>query len=418
MTTPQSALPPLTLPALRGQMGDWIYYTALFKLRDVAVRVHVANEIHQSKTLKEMIQRHLTTRSTQIKSYLLQRPQRLFNAMVIGVYDGEPEWYELDVRRNHRLDPDTVSADVKHALGLLMLRGDEQLFAIDGQHRLIGIRDAVAARPALGNEDIGALFVAHRQDATGRERTRRLFTTLNRYAKPVSKSEIIALDEDDVIAVVTRRLIDEHPLFLNRVSLNKGKNLPPSDQVAVTTVVALYDGLNDFLKKGTPRRWNEFRTKRPSEPIVGRFFRDARYIVDRLVRAFEPLREIRNSDPEEHKAGRYRHVDGGHLLFRPIGFGLVMRTIRNLTDRGQSPAAAVSTVARVPMELGSRPWVGLLWNSHAGRMITSKDNQLAAEKVLQYGAGVPFTAAERRRLVFDLSGLMNVPTQKVKLERY
>jgi DNA sulfur modification protein DndB len=418
MTAPQTPLPPLTLPALRGHMGDWFYYAALFKLRDVAARVHVADEIHKSKTLNELIQRQLTRRSAQIREYLLTRPQRLFNAMVIGVYEGEPEWYELDVRRNPRLDPETVSADVKNALGLLMLRGDEQLFAIDGQHRLIGIREAVAAKPSLGDEEVGALFVAHRQDATGRERTRRLFTTLNRYAKPVSKSEIIALDEDDVVAVITRRLIDDHPLFLNKVSLKKGKNISPSDLASVTTVVALYDGLNDYLREGTPRKWNAFRAHRPADDIVERFFKSGRYVVDRLVRKFQPLREVQASEPTDRVAAKYRHPRGGHLLFRPVGFGLVMRTIRALTDAGKSPAAAVSAVARVPMELGARPWIGLLWNPQGRRMITSKDNQIAAERVLHYGAGVPFTRADKKNLVMELSGLMNLPPEKVKLERY
>lgn len=45
------------------------------------------------------------------------------------------------------------------------------------------------------------------------QRSRRLFSTLNRYAKPVSMRDIIALDEDDVVAIASRDLIDTHPLF-------------------------------------------------------------------------------------------------------------------------------------------------------------------------------------------------------------
>ena len=54
------------------------------------------------------------------------------------------------------------------------------------------------------------------------ERTRRLFTTLNRYAKPVKKSEIIALDEDDIIAIITRELVEKYPLFREKFLFSTG----------------------------------------------------------------------------------------------------------------------------------------------------------------------------------------------------
>ena len=66
----------------------------------------------------------------------------------------------------------------------------------------------------MKDESISAIFVAH--DASSEEtkqRTRRLFTTVNKKAKRVSKSAIIALDEDNGFAVITRSLIDEHWLF-------------------------------------------------------------------------------------------------------------------------------------------------------------------------------------------------------------
>jgi len=40
---------------------------------------------------------------------------------------------------------------------------------------------------------------------------RRIVTTLNKYARPVSQAGLIALNDDDAFAIVTRRLIDEVP---------------------------------------------------------------------------------------------------------------------------------------------------------------------------------------------------------------
>src|SRR3990170_4420101 len=180
----------LLLPALRGQMGDWVYYTALLRLRDVVPRISLAAEIHESKSLNDLIQRALTSNSRRIARYLLTQPQRMMSALVIGVYGGGPRWYELDVHQNVHMEPQGIQ-EVEMKLGVLQLMGTEQLFAIDGQHRVIGIRTAFSERPSLGEEEVSVIFVAHDRTEEGQQRTRRLFTTLNRYAKPVSSTEKI-----------------------------------------------------------------------------------------------------------------------------------------------------------------------------------------------------------------------------------
>ena len=42
---------------------------------------------------------------------------------------------------------------------------------------------------------------------------RRLFSSLNRYARATDESTNIIMDEDDGIAILTRRLIAEHEFF-------------------------------------------------------------------------------------------------------------------------------------------------------------------------------------------------------------
>ena len=65
------------------------------------------------------------------------------------------------------------------------------------------------------------------------QRVRRLFSTLNRYAKPVSMRDIIALDEDDIIAIASRELIDNHPLFSNERILDiRNKAIPETNTKA------------------------------------------------------------------------------------------------------------------------------------------------------------------------------------------
>ena len=206
----------LILPALRVRMGDWTYYVTFLGMEQIADRIEFAEEIHPSPTLKMLIQREITDRSQNISDYLLKQPQRFFNSLIIGVYGGSPNWHEFKINTNSEFEAELLPFHLEGALGILRLNGEETLFAIDGQHRVQGIKKALEKNNELKREEVSVIFVSHSNDPVGLERTRRLFTTLNRYAKPVKKSEIIALDEDDTIAIITRELVEKHPLFCDK----------------------------------------------------------------------------------------------------------------------------------------------------------------------------------------------------------
>ena len=212
----------LTLPALRARMGDWIYYVTFLQMEEIAKRIELAEEVHPSSMLKEMIQRQITDRANPIAEYLLNQQQRFFNSLIVGVYGGSPNWYELAIGTNQLFDAEVLPLYLEGALGILRLDGEEKLFALDGQHRVEGIKKALKKNENLKTDEVSVIFVAHQTGADGMERTRRLFTTLNRYAKPVKKSEIIALDEDDIIAIITRELVEKYPLFCEKFLFSTG----------------------------------------------------------------------------------------------------------------------------------------------------------------------------------------------------
>ncbi|MCM1982002.1 DGQHR domain-containing protein [Lyngbya confervoides] len=411
---------PLTLPALRSHMGDWIYYITSMKMRDIAARVDVAENIHTSKALNELIQRQLqSTHSNKIRNYLLNQPQRFFNTLVIGVYGGSPKWYELDIKNNNFLESEELPQSIDGVLGILSLTGSEDLFAIDGQHRVVGISKALEKNSDLGDEEVSAIFLAHSNSEDGLKRTRRLFTSLNRHAKAVSKMEIIALDEDDTIAIITRELVENHDLFAeNKISLTKGKNISPNDTSSFTTIVALYDALDVFLKP--PRGWRDFKKSRPEDSVIKTFYSRASDLWNGLIENFVPLEEIRDSNSPVQVTPKYRNSNGGHLLFRPVGLLLIVTTIRQLVDTGWSLDQALKSVSKVPMLLNHEPWSGLLWDSVNHRMITTTENQKVGSKLLFYSVGgklsdLQTSASELRE---ELAGLLNRSVHEVQLPRY
>lgn len=411
-------------------MGDWTYYLCVIRMRDIAERVQPVADIHDTKTLSDWIQRQLQEgHSDLIKDYLKSQDQRLFNALVIGIYGGAPEWCEVSISPSGELNNEEQNAvkELNGTLGFLRLQGTEELFAIDGQHRVVGIKKALEeAKYAqkLGQEEVAALFVAHTRTKEGIERTRRLFTVLNRHAKAVSNMELIALDDDDVIAIVTRRLTDRYALFKDKLYLKKGKNIPSSDETSVTSIIALYDALNEYFKKAKveikkPKpevlTWNSFIKSRPSDEVIEDYYQEAVAVLDALVKNFPPLAEVANAKARVNLK-KYRSSKGGNLLFRPIGFQIALRAIRLLTDNGHSVEEAAERLSKMPWELNSEPWSGLLWNATGGRIITQKEHQKAALKVIAYGTGLDLKTVNSSKVALEKE-LRNLEVE-VKLKRY
>jgi DNA sulfur modification protein DndB len=375
----------LQLPAMRGVMGDWVYYVTLLPFREVSDRIKKTTEVHSSKLLRELIQRALTPRSKKIAVYLRSQPQRFFNAIVVGVYDGEPQWHQLSVRSSELFDPASLEDRVAESLGILTLRGDEKLFAIDGQHRVEGIKEFLEENDQVENleDEICTIFVAHSSKPAAKlQRTRRLFATLNRYAKPVSTTEIIALDEDDVVAMACRDLLENHRLFKGgRVATKNQKNLPPADKTNITSLVALYQSMDTYLMDRAPSSWGTFKSVRPvEESTVQKYIVRAHRFWTLLANTIPEIKSVETLKPDEPLAAGLRGVKGGDLFFRPIAPPMIVRGLKKAEKLGMQENEFIKRFARIPRKLGKPPWLGLLWDG--ANMITGDKNQKLAEDLI------------------------------------
>ena len=407
----------LIIPALRAHMGDWIYYVTFLRMDQIADKIHIAENIHSSNVLKDMIQRQITNRSGQISDYLLKQPQRFFNSLIVGVYGDSPDWYELKIGANRHLDAPDLPSELEGVLGILCLDGTQTFFAIDGQHRVEGIKQALKKDSKLAREEVSVIFVSHQNDQAGLERTHRLFTTLNRSAKPVSKSEIVALDEDDIIAITTRELVEKHPLFQEKISLSKTKAVAVKDNRSFTTIITLYDVLEILFKK--TRGWTEFKRHRPEDSTIAEYYAKSVEFWNTLTKYFPPLEKILTSSPEENIAGYFRNREGGHLLFRPVGLLIIAQVVRLAKDSGLSQKEAIKRISEVSMELTDEPWVGLLWDKTNKRMISGTTSQKVAKQLLFYiiGGDLSDIKTSFEALQREYAGLLNKEESEVKLRR-
>lgn len=380
----------ILLPALRALIGDRRYYVTTMSFADVAKWIRPVDEIHERKELKSWIQRQLTdARKEEIASYLINQPEHFFNSIVAGIYGGNPKWLPVSVGENPT-DPTLEPGDREsNAFGLLKLSGNEEIFAIDGQHRVEGIRKAITKKASLAEEELCVIFVGHATDAVGHTRTRRLFFTLNRYAKPVSQSDLIALSEDDAFAIATRRMIDEYPgLDEKRVAKASGANIPTGDTASLTTLVALYRSIVTITQptKSADRR----RMKQgPLHPNDGQdVFQQAVAFWDCLKKRVPQVKRVCSASDPAQVTPAYRTEHGGHILFRPLGLRCFSEACRVLLDRGRSMPRAVLMLTRVPLQLGEAPWLNVLWNPNTKRMAETK-NALLAKNIFLHSISEP-----------------------------
>ena len=210
------------------------------------------SEIYSQKGVSKLLQRDFDPRRLNpIKKYLLLQPDKYVNNLTVAIFGGDPDWLPLDLSRNSFEDSisESETDTLNDIFGVVKLTGLETLFVLDGQHRLKGLRAAYKEDENIGSESISITLIIHNDDVEGRERTRRLFATVNRHAKPVSLGENVLLDEDDVSAIITRRLIEDYHQFKDRevVAKNKSANIKVNQFKNIfTTVIALYN-INEIL---------------------------------------------------------------------------------------------------------------------------------------------------------------------------
>jgi len=413
----------LLLPCLRATMGDWVYYVASMTFSQIVRRIHVGKEIYGTRELRDMLQRALSARADDIADYLVREQQRFFNAIVAAIYEGEPEWYPVELKGNLNVPTNRLPEAVRESIGVLSLTGNEKIFALDGQHRLKGMEEALKQKPGLESEELTVIFVGHKESQAGKERTRRLFSTLNRYAKPVTLGEIIILDEDDMMAIVTRWLVEQHPLLSKKkaIYIGKTKAIPSGNKDCLTSIQTVYEVLSILffsLDKKGKQQLKDFKRKRPSKPKLDAYYGQAEKFWDTLARHIEPLRKMIKLENIDGFAVDHRSRNGGNLIFRPVGMLAVARAIRRAIDaRLSTTTKMIQLISRMPLEISKPPWAGLLWNTQTNLMLTAKKNQEIASLLLVHMARLDLKkfGSSREELLKAYAAELNKEPSEVKL---
>ena len=383
-------------PAIRAQMGSWQYYIVRMKMREIAQEVKLAHDIYTDKTLSDAVQRTLGEKrvKTEIVGYLARHPDRFFSSIVVAAMEGEPVWHPVEM--DDAIVPKifTSSSSLRNSFGVLSFGDEPRYYALDGQHRVAAIKllingEADVQAPQGFDDDLLSVIVVLREEHDTPEgewmrRYRRLFSSLNRYAKPTDQDTNIIMDEDDLFAIVTRRLITEHEFFQapgpERESfkvLTKGKNVKTGMR-HFTTLQTLY-AVNEILLTTREREirngWSRnqkrlIKQSRPEEDCLDGYYVELEGYWNAILESLPALREqpdkMRTHDVPEPNTENYQD----HLLFWPIGQEhLFARLVRNVLDdafpsggHGETKdmIAQLQRISQIPWELHGTPWRHLL----------------------------------------------------------
>ncbi|HEY0034196.1 MAG TPA: DNA sulfur modification protein DndB [Devosia sp.] len=404
---------PLFLPAMQARFGDWTYYAALVALSDIEERVGYATPLSENASLADQIQRRLddTGRAQDIADYLTRNADRFFNALVVGVLGGQPEWHPfiLSSRIPEHEMGDVTERD-QDLVGYLELSGTETLFALDGQHRLAGIRKALIRDPSLGREKLALIFVPHVDTPEGLIRTRSLFISLNKKAVPVKRKDIIILDEVDLAAIITRRLVDHDARFKRGViDVDRFGAAIPANSTFWTTIGTFYDVNNILIRQIVEGRDEEelkdaAKVRLPEERIA--FYEAGVVDFYERVAMIEPfLQSVFGAAPAERIEAiqRARTAADPRLLARPIGLKVFARAAAELR-KSQSLDEALQELRRVPLTMDQAPFADDIWDTQRSRMLVS--GQSLASRLLLYMLGLmPFDHRLRASLA-ELRGIL------------
>lgn len=378
----------MKIPAIRSRIGDWTYYITTLTFEQVGNNVEkIDDEIYSSELLKDLLQRSITDNYLKIKEYIIKQDEMFFNSLVLAVYDDYPDWISIEME---------YDGEEHYDMGFLNFPGDHKIIPVDGQHRVEGIKAAIDENPELSENKIAAIFIGHEDNKEGKQRTRRLFTTLNRYAKPVSTKDIIALDEDDIVAITTRKLVEDldHPLFSDkRIIYNQQKAIPDSNKTAFTSIIALYQCNVEIFKQYhkennlKPSSYKDYLRFRPTDERINHFQDHLLNYWNTLIDSIDIVQEYSKSDIDEIPQLNIRNrEDGGNLLFRPVGIEPFVQATTLIKKKGNLEYEDIlNNFSEIDFTLNQIPWKSIVWNDLEKTMIMG--SKTAVKSLLLYMFG-------------------------------
>lgn len=421
------------------------------------------NAIRDEETINELLQRPLDwSRQAPLTLYLVARKTHKFPAVLVvqspaWVDDpNAPEWDENGYACKSATD--FIPLDKDNSIGLLDVSEKTAIFALDGQHRLMGVQGLMtliktgrlqrynktkkqvgaaitlddlkeqyqvesADLQSLAYERIGIEFIPAvvkgetREEA--RRRVRSIFVHVNLMAVNLSKGQLALLNEDDGFSIIARKVAVTHPLFKEKKNRNPRVNWDSATVAAKSTVLTTLQALKEISERYLGQKFPHWKpaskkgliSMRPEDEELEEGLEAFEAFFNGLAKL--PSYQKLEQGIETPQMRRFSHEKGGgegNLLFRPVGqiaFAQAMGIL--VFKNGFSVKTLFKKLHAFDVEGGFNNmeypqslWYGVLYNPTKRRVLVS-GRDLAA-KLLVYilgGIGDDYERANLRKALAD-----------------
>ena len=411
-----------TVPAMKGRMGNTDYYLISLKASELVNLVKEPKNMPgwDDENIEEIYQRKINYSRVrnQIAPYLANsEDSRFFGSLIVAAFNFDEKvkftpLTQISAVNTSRLRPDEEEAGSK--IGMLTLHGGIMMAPLDGQHRLKALEFAMLGKDQWGHdipginvntklaeEDISVILVPY--DA---KKARRIFTRVNKYARRPSASETHVTDDEDLFAVLARRVANN---IGGRLVKFAQPTLTAKDG-EFTTLAILYACCKHIVDYSLPANVSS-QAKVPNfaDDILSACEDAVLTVWRRLLSKIEVFADATADRSDQGDAGR-RDIRSKNLLGKPVPQECLVLAYLALTEGATKMPwkDACAKLNAIPWEITAENvggvWQGALWSGGTdGRIITK--NRFISARLIAYMAGEDLGEDQEKQLLEDYRAL-------------
>ena len=398
------------IPALKVKFGQIEYFVSYMHVNDILNHVKFPQDLDEWKdmSIEEKFQREIRLARVKkdIAPYFASDNARFSGSLVLAIRNHESIKFE-PIGSLHDV-PELYQA-ASEDMGFLILKGKEQLIPLDGQHRIKAFEFAttgtdnngkaipgIKANRDLGRDQVSVILIRFEPTIA-----RRIFSKINRYAKPTSKGDNLITDDDDSMAVITRRLLGEDGVIPSRLVRLKGNTLSGSAH-EFTTLSTFYEA-NKLLFNilcATGQGTSSDMTPEQIDTHLSELHEEWEGLLSNVDQWVAALK-----DTDAGGDGERQRIREETLLGKPIGqLSLVGGYALRLQQGGKIDRKTLfRLINSIDWDVENKMWHHVLMNP-TGRVMAGRTVMSNASKFIAYLLGAKFDAKEKKDLIENIYG--------------
>lgn len=394
-----------TLWVQKAKLGTTEYYTTKMTVEELVNTVGLAIELPEWKNMTpdEKMQREpdINRIVNEICPYFLNDPDRFFGSLIVDIYSKDEEIvFEPITKLINQESLAAIHNITLKDVGFLTLTGRERLIALDGQHRLLAMKlclkgvsaisvamlgskkltsqmEALVPHPEIASEEVSVILVKHEDNL----KMRKIFNKVNKYARQTGRGQNIITSDDDVYAVIARKLFAEggvlHKIGENEL-VNWSSNTLSQRSKQLTTVSALYT-IAETLSKD--RKWSA-KIMPVDKQAIKEVFEENTDFWSQLLKGMRIYREYIDLSKKDKPISELRK---DNLLMKPVTQMALAHVAYFAKEKNIKWEIVVEKLDKIDWSMDNSVWFNILViPAKKKKVITGKESIKAAGSVISY----------------------------------